>query len=243
MNENNINNNGYELLQTKVSPEFNELFRKICLSKGINTYQALQMMADGFVRYTDSKHNLSKELEQLMTVFEHLEGWSQAFNLADPTTEKNIYEAVYFLTGRNKKGARAVLVHRPFFGNWNETVNIQDILARTIEVVMPERYRRMKRLSIVMDCTIVELIDRLLDDAESEQARCEFREPFEDCARHDFGKAVEYGQRTRRKHKKGIEMFEQQQTIHFEPDDVPDLDELKDNNTGMSHDDWEPIGI
>jgi hypothetical protein len=37
-------------------------------------------------------------------------------------------------------------------------------------------------------------------------------------------------------------MFEQQ-TIHFEPDDVPDLDEFKDNNTGMSHDDWEPIGI
>ena len=43
----------------------------------------------------DDMHNLSPELELAMAVFEHAEGWSKAFNLANPYMRGEIAEAVY----------------------------------------------------------------------------------------------------------------------------------------------------
>ena len=56
------NKEPYELLQTKVSPEFKRIFTTICEKKGLTTYTVMQMMADTFVRYTDDRHNLSPEM-------------------------------------------------------------------------------------------------------------------------------------------------------------------------------------
>ena len=56
----------YKGLGTKVSPAFHKIFRRICHKKGLKTYEAIQMMAEAFVRYTDDQHNLSEEMERLM---------------------------------------------------------------------------------------------------------------------------------------------------------------------------------
>lgn len=212
----------YVVIGTKTSPAFAETFKAICNSKGIKPYQAIQMMVDTFVRYTDDRHNLSKDMEQMMTVFEHMDGWQGAFNLADPTPDRAIDEAVYIMTGTKRRGARAIMVSRPFFGDWKETSNIQHILERVIEVLCPERYRRLRALAIEMDCSsILELIDVMIDAHTIEALNAQYRKEFEDNARHDYGMEVEYGQRTKRKHHKGIEDMEKDTTIRFEPDDVP----------------------
>lgn len=221
----------YVLLQTKVSPDFARKFRKICKAKGINTYRALQMMAETFVRYTDDRHNLSPTMERMMAVFEHLDGWENAFNFADYTTDPNIEEAIYLLTAEGKNGCRAVMVNKPYFGHWNETTNIQQIMERVIEVLCPERYRRLRGLAIDMECgSILELIDVMVDAHTVEQLNAEFRKPFEDNNRHDYGKPVEYGKRTRRKPK--VDM-EKQQTIRFTEEDrqLAD-DEVRNDNDG-----------
>lgn len=206
------NKEPYELLQTKVSPEFKRIFTAICEKKGLTTYTVMQMMADTFVRYTDDRHNLSPEMSMLMTVFEHMIGWESALNLADHTAQKDIEEAVYILTAEKRKGCRAVMVQRPFFSNWNETSNIQVIIERVFERLCPEIYRRLRALAVDMECSsILELINLMLDAHTIEQMNAEFRQPFEDARRHDFGRPVEYGQRTKRKHRKGVDMFDRQQ--------------------------------
>lgn len=213
-------NNRYVVIGTKTSRQFYVTFNEICRKKGIKPYQAMQMMVDSFVRYTDDRHNLSAEMEQLMSIFEHMEGWRDAFNLADANTERQIDEAVYFMTANGKKGTRAVMVHRPYFGNWTETYNVQHILERMIEVLFPERYRRLRALAVDMECnSLLELLDIMIDAHTVEQVNRELRKDFEDCNRHEYGKPIEYGQRTKRKHHKGVDMYDKQVRITFTASD------------------------
>lgn len=221
----------YKVVATKVRPEVKRRIAKICAARGINEYQMLQMMCDCIVRYMDDQHNLTPEMEQAMAIFEHLDGWQNAFNLADPTLTPTISEATYYLADhpRRKQGVRAVHVSHPFMGDWQQTENLQQILERTINLLCPERYKRLRRLAVDMDCrSLLELFDRLIDHHSNDLDTAEYRKTFEDADRHEYGKVIAFGQRTRRHPHKDINNFEQrQQTIHFDPADLPDLPELK----------------
>ena len=226
MNENNEQEK-YVMIGTKVSPKFAETFNRICRKKGLNKYQAIQMMVDTFVRYTDDRYNLSEEMSLLMSAFEHMDGWNAAFNLADTTADKQIEEAIYFLTAAERRGARAIMVHRPYFGNWTETSNVQMILERVIEVLMPERYRRLRMLAVDMECnSILELIDRMIDAHTIDQLEQNFRRAFEDCQRTDSGKTVAYGNKTKSLHHHTVDGEAARQTkLHFDDDDREQADE------------------
>lgn len=226
MNENNEKDK-YVMIGTKVSPKFAETFNRICRRKGLNKYQVIQMMVDTFVRYTDDRHNLSEEMSLLMSAFEHMDGWNGAFNLADSTADKEINEAIYFLTAQGKRGARAIMVHRPYFGNWTETSNIQDILERVIEVLMPERYQRLRMIAIEMQCnSVLELIYRTIDEHFIDHQEQSFRREFEDAGRTDAGKSVEYGRKTKGLHHHTIDGEAARQTIiQFDDNDREQADE------------------
>ena len=225
--ENNNEQEKYVMIGTKVSPKFAETFNRICRKKGLNKYQAIQMMVDTFVRYTDDRYNLSEEMSLLMSAFEHMDGWNGAFNLADTTADKQIEEAIYFLTAAERRGARAIMVHRPYFGNWTETSNVQMILERVIEVLMPERYRRLRMLAVDMECnSILELIDRMIDAHTIDQLEQNFRRAFEDCQRTDSGKTVAYGNKTKSLHHHTVDGEAARQTkLHFDDDDREQADE------------------
>jgi hypothetical protein len=217
----------YVMIGTKVSPKFAETFNRICRKKGLNKYQAIQMMVDTFVRYTDDRYNLSEEMSLLMSAFEHMEGWKDAFNLADATPDRQIDEAIYFLTAAERRGARAIMVHRPFFGNWTETSNVQIILERVIEVLMPERYRRLRMLAVDMECnSILELIDRMIDAHTIDQLEQSFRRAFEDAGRTDNGKTFAYGNKTKSLHHHTVDgEAARQARLHFDDDDREQADE------------------
>jgi hypothetical protein len=226
MNENNEKDK-YVMIGTKVSPKFAETFNRICRKKGLNKYQAIQMMVDTFVRYTDDRYNLSEEMSLLMSAFEHMDGWNGAFNLADTTADQKIDEAIYFLTAAERNGARAIMVHRPYFGNWTETSNVQMILERVIEVLMPERYRRLRMLAVDMECnSILELIDRMIDAHTIDQLEQNFRRAFEDCQRTDSGKTIAYGSKTKSLHHHTVDgEAARQARFQFTDDDREQADE------------------
>ena len=177
--------------QTKVHPFIHHRLEKIAKKKGISVYEMLQMVCDTLARYTDDRHNLTPEMEKAMSIFEHMEGWANALNLADPTVQKIIGEATYFVYDPEgkKKGCRAIHVTKPFFGNWEQNINIQEILERTICLLMPERYSRLRKLAVDKECSsIVELIDTLIDEHSQDEDVKFFREAFEDAERSDYGK-------------------------------------------------------
>ena len=198
----------YEMMQTKVSPQTFRLMNRIAAKKGLSTYEMIQMVIDTLVRYMDDTHNLTPEMEEAMRIFEHMEGWNQAFNLADPTVQHEVGEATYYVQDPDGKrsGVRGVHVTKPFFGKRTETHNIKEILERTFNLLIPERYIQLRRLAVDLECnSILELIDFMLEYHGNDADTAEFRKTFEDCQRHDWGDKIEYGQRTKRVHKGDIE--------------------------------------
>lgn len=190
----------YEMMQTKVRPVTYAHVKRIADIKGISDYTLTQMMFDAIVRYMDDAHNLTPEMEQLMSLFEHMEGWKDAMNHADPSVNRVIGEAIYFIFDGEgkKKGCRAVHVTKPFFGNWSEDMNVQHILERCFKLLAPEMYRRLNDMTVDMNCSsLYELFIKIIDQHSKDSDAAAIRELFEDAARADNGRAVEYGQRTR----------------------------------------------
>jgi hypothetical protein len=217
----------YKTIATKISPEAYRQLEQLARKHGIKLYELLQMCADILIRYMSDAHNLTPEIERAMAIFEHMTGWAGSMNFAEPTGEKRISEAIYFLTSPKKKGCRAVLITLPFFDKMNQTENVQIIVERTIELVCPELYRRLRLLAAEHNIqSILDMIYRLIDYHSTDSDTEEIRKTFEDALRAENNKPVAYGERTKRKKHYTPDTMP---TFHFSKEDVSDLPELKEH--------------
>ena len=181
---------GYIVVATKIKADSYKTFRKICKKIGIAPYEFIQMMVSVAIRYCDDRHNLTQEMELAMSLFEHMIGWKDALNLADPTVKTEISKAIYFLTDEKgkKKGTIPAMVSRPFFGKWDQTFNLQMIVEQFLCLSLPERYKRLRQLAVDMGCTsLLHLIDKLIDHHTTDNDLSEIRKGFEDADRGDWG--------------------------------------------------------
>ena len=209
-------------LATKVSRHAAEQLARIAKRKGMTIYELIQMVCDTLIRYMDDRHNLSEEMERAMSIFEHMVGWADALNLADPTVNKEVAQAVYIFQDADgeKKGFRANLVNKPWMGIWEEDSNVMHIFERIFNICMPELYMKLFRARIMLECdSVSEVINLLAESAVLVKMTEDIRQDFEDAARMDNGKAVAYGQKT-----KGLQ--------HRTPDSLATDQRLK-------FDDWE----
>lgn len=191
----------YEMMQTKVSKETYDALKRIERKQGISIYGIIQNMCDCIRRYMEDKTKLSPMVEKAMNMLEHMIGWKDNFNVADPNADPEISEATYYMNDKNgKRGIRVVHVERPFFGEWKQTMNLQQILERFLCLTFPSLYRRLRFIAVCRECnSILELLIDIVGELEREEDKRDLAQPFEDAQRSEFGKAVEYGQRTRRK--------------------------------------------
>ena len=91
----------YVTLATKVSRTAADKLARIAKKKGMTIYELIQMVCDTLIRYMDDRHNLSEDMERAMSIFEHMVGWADALNLADPTVNKEVAQAVYIFQDSN----------------------------------------------------------------------------------------------------------------------------------------------
>lgn len=209
----------YVTLATKVSRTAAEQLARIAKKKGMTIYELIQMVCDTLIRYMDDRHNLSEEIERAMAIFEHLVGWADALNLADPTVHKEVCQAVYIFQDADgqKKGFRAKMVSKPFMGIWEEDSNVMHIFERVLNVCMPELYMKLYRAKVVLECeSMSEVINRLADAEVIIRMNGEMRQEFEDAARMDNGKDYGYGQKTKGLQHRTPDSVAQDQRFNFE---------------------------
>ena len=195
------------VVATKMSRTAAEKLARIAKAKGMSIYELIQMVCDTLIRYMDDRHNLSEEMERAMSIFEHMLGWADALNLADPTVHREVAQAVYILgdggdpaqpAKKRKTGFRAAMVSKPFCGCWDETNNVMKIFERIFNICLPELYMKLFRAKIILECNSVTEVINLLCDAEViARLNDENRREFEGAARTDSGKHYEYGARTK----------------------------------------------
>ena len=209
----------YVVLSTKVSRRAAEQLARIAKKKGLTIYELIQMVCDTLIRYMDDRHNLSEEMERAMSIFEHMVGWADALNLADPTVHKEVCQAVYIFQDADgqKKGFRAKMVNKPFCGLWTEESNVMDIFERIFNICMPELYMKLFRARIILGCERVSEVINMLSDAEViMHLNGEMRQEFEDAARMDNGKDYGYGQKTKGLQHRTPDSVAQDQRFNFE---------------------------
>ena len=219
---NERNDERFVPLATKVSRHAAEQLARIAKKKGMTIYELIQMVCDTLIRYMDDRHNLSEEMERAMSIFEHMVGWADALNLADPTLNREVSQAVYILQDGDgkKRGFRAAMVTKPFFGIWDETENVQVIFERIFNVCLPELYMKLYRAKIVLECnSVTEVINHLCTAEVIARMDDENRREFEGAARTDSGKRYEYGARTKAKQHRTPDSLARDQRIKFDTDD------------------------
>ena len=178
-----------KLVATKVSLPIWRRFQRVLSKVGMTSYEAVQNFIDVFIRFGDDRHNLTPDMELLMSSFEKQERWGETFNLADPTAQPDISEATYYLRDKEKKGVRVCHVERPFFGNWSETWNVKQILEKFLCLTFPKLYSRLRAIAVARECmSILELLYKVVGEMEEEENKKEFRRPFEDAERSEWGK-------------------------------------------------------
>jgi hypothetical protein len=212
----------FVVIPTKISRHAAEQLERIARKKGMSKYKLLQMVCDTLIRYCDDQYNLTEEMERAMSIFEHMVGWADAMNLADPTLNAEVAQAVYILQDADgeSKGFRAKMVSKPFFGLWEETSNVMQIFERIFNVCLPELYMKLYRAKIVLECNSVsEVVNLLADAAVLERLNEENRREFEAAARTDSGKAYQYGARTKAHGHRTPDSVAMDQRIKFDDDD------------------------
>ena len=231
------------VVATKLLRTAAERLFKIAKKKDMSIYTLIQMVCDTLIRYMDDRHNLSEEMERAMSIFEHMTGWADALNLADPTVQKEIAQAVYIFQDADakKRGFRAVMVSKPWMGVWDETSNVMDIFERIFNICMPELYMKLFRARIILGCERVSEVINMLADAEViMHLNGELRQDFEDAARADNGKDYSYGMKTKSlQHRTPDSVADdqryQQKHIVFGDDDK----ELADMEADYKPEEWE----
>lgn len=232
---------------TKVSPSAAVVWDAICNALETDTYHMLQQFIYAMIRAASDQHNLSPEIQQLIDNLDFDAGWQTAMNLAAPNAEFDIAQMILILSQKGKRGFGAVMIDRPFMGHAQQTENVDQIYERLTEVIFRRHYLKLRQIGTDLGThSVRQTLDTMIDAQTLLDLDDASREGPQMGDRTDYGRtAAAYGKRTKRKqHLTPDSPRFQQQTIHFQPDDVPDLPELHETLCGNCRhcDDNNPYG-
>lgn len=193
--ENILDRSDSETISCKIGGREKEAFKRLCEQKlGCTMNEALQMMVDVLRRYMEDRHNLSKEINEMISLFEGFKGWDAHINLADPIDRKTIVAAIYILAQGDKPNGRIPVMVE---GAWNdlyqtETANVQHIFERMVEWLSPLRHDKLR---LVMQRrhidSMLAAFDHVVDEYDVTIDILEgTREEFERCNLADNGKVA-----------------------------------------------------
>lgn len=226
-------NDKYVVISTKVSPQTAEQLDAICQAMHVDTYHIFQWFVQVLVRMASPDHQLTPDIQKLMAIMESDTGWQQAFNMCAPNSKLDISQMILILSQEGRKGFGAVMIDKPFMGNTTQTENVDTIVERTIEVCMKGIYRRLRSLAVDMDCqSISDLLVTMTDAQQIQNLDKENAEQMQGPNDfHDWGRQIAYGKKTKSIHRKGVDMYDRQQTrIRFTEDDRKAADHEADDN-------------
>ena len=219
MTENQKNKeDGWVMLNTKVPPHIGQLFDLLAKQRGMASYELLQLLVHGFI--TAAKHDgpVTPELRLLLDSLKLDVAFCRAFNFASPTAQNEIAQMVLILQQPGNKGFGMIMIDRPFMDNAMMTYCIDSILERVTEVSMTDLYKELRQIGIVLESkSIRETLIAMCDAQQMEFLKAGDEDEMPGMGNfHDFGRAIEYGQRTKGyKHRTPDSLHNAQQRIQF----------------------------
>lgn len=168
------------------------------------------------------------EFRALLDMLKIDTAWHGGFNFSDAAARMDVAQVVLILQqhddkGRPRKGFGLAMVDKPFMGESRITLCVDDILERVTEVATPGNYKKLRWLGIKLGTeSIRETLTTLADAQTLVLLEESYREELPQMGTYsDFGKNIEYAQRTKIKQRRTPDgEAQRQQRIVFEKEDA-----------------------
>lgn len=212
-NQKQVKEGGNATLSVKVSQETYELLNILAegMEHGTNANDLLKMFVQAFIESAKHTGPISSEMSLLLDMLKVDAGWNQAFNFADVTKQKQVAQMILILEQPGREGFGAVMINRPFIPGKKPymTYCVDEILERATEVTMKGLYQELRDIgNDIGTLSMRETLFTLCDAYKLTQGERDIKDEGPQLGNYsDFGRAIEYGQRTKRKK-------------HVSPDDI-----------------------
>lgn len=231
-NQKQVNEGGNATLSVKVTQETYDLLNILAegLHHGTNANDLLKMFVHAFIESAKHCGPVSPDMQLLLDMLRLEEGWHKHFNFADVNAQKQVAQVVLILQQPGRKGFGMAMIDRPYLPDASyQTLCVDDILERVVDVSMKGLYQELRDIgNSIGTHSMRETLTILCDSYRLAQMDNDIQDALPKLGTYsDFGRAIEYGQRTKRK--KHLTPDSIQTHIVFEDDDrnVADL-EVKD---------------
>jgi len=231
-----VQEGGNATLSVKVTQEVYDLLNILAegLQHGTNANDLLKMFVQAFIESAKHSGPVSNDMRLLLDMLKMDAGWNRAFNFADVQARSEIAQMVLILQQPGRKGFGMVMIDRPFNGDARQTYCVDDILERIVEVAMRGLYRELRQMGISLGTeSMRETLTVMCDAQKIADLDRDMTEQGPQMGNFtDFGRAIEYDQRTKqKKHRTPDGEAMRQQRIVF--------DDYDRTTTDASMEDWE----
>lgn len=227
---------GHATFSVKMPQAMYDLVNILCegLQHGTNGNDLFRMFIQTFIESAKHDGPISPDMQHFLNLLKIEPGWHKAFNFADVTAQTEVAQVILILQQSDKHGFGITMIDKPFMGDPTQTMCVDDILERIIKVSMPGLYKKLEHVGHRLYCetireTLTLLSEHMNDTLDKEEDRQEMPGYGE---HHDYGKAIEYGKKFKRKpHRTPDSVANSQQRIMF--------DDFDREVSDMEVQDWE----
>lgn len=218
---------GFVTVATKVPRQVADLLQILAAGRGMEVYELLQLLINAFISAARHDGPVPPEVRLLIESLKIDTAYCKAFNFASPTAVSEIAQMVLILQqrdqqGQPKRGFGLVMISKPFMEDARMTYCVDDILERIVEVAMRGLYRELRQIGVAMESeSMRETLTLMCDAQKIVNLKEQDREELPGYGNfHDYGRAIEYGNKHKRKlHRTPDSLANSQQRIIFDDDD------------------------
>lgn len=249
--EQNSHNEGYKNVSCKVPDWVAELLNLICKSRDTDIYHLLQLTIEFLIETAKVSGPIPPQMQTLINMLKMDGSWHKAFNFASPSAQMDVAQIILVLQqhegGEPRSGFGLAMIDKPFLPGETPqmTLCVDDIVERVIEISMRNLYDQLRRLARRNDYKSLRETLTCLADAEwlhelTEEDEAEYPQLGNF---HDFGRVIEYGNKTKRaKHRTPDSLANSQTRIQFDDDDR-DTAEREAGQSDSPLGDVKPFGV
>ena len=245
--QNSQENAGVKNVSTKVPLWVAELLNIICAARGTDIYGLMQLVLEFIIETAKVNGPVPPQMQALLHMLKMDADWNKAFSFSNPTATMEIAQVILVLQQHDgkqpKQGFGLAMIDKPFLPGETPqmTLCVDDILERVAEVAMKGLYKELRQVGVAYETeslreTLTMMCDAQLIDHLNQMDADELPQVGNF---HDFGRAIEYGQKHKRKpHRTPDSLANSQQRIRFDEDDATTTDTPDIRPYGEKADDY-----
>ena len=214
---------GYVSIATKVPASVAELLSILAQMRGMEVYELLQLLVNGFISYAKADTEVPEEFRHLYESLKFDAAWNNAYNFASPTAQQDIAQMILILQQPGRKGFGMMMVNKPFMSEAYQTMCIPEMVTRVLEIALGFRdFVSLRQMVVYHDASdVLDMIRKMIVAQGILDIEDSDRDELPGYGNHhDYGREVIYGNKHKRvPHRTPDSLANSQQTIQWTDDD------------------------